>query len=157
MVGTGSGSEHETQPEFLPDKYESGTPNLVGIAGLNAGVRYLLDRGVDRIRAREQELAQRLIDGLSAIPRVRVIGTSDARKQTATVSCTVDGMQASDVAQTLDDRYDIMCRPGLHCAPTAHRTLGTFPEGTVRLAPGPFTTDSEIGLALDAMAAVVAG
>ena len=154
--GTGSGSEHETQPDFLPDKYESGTPNLVGIAGLNAGIRYLLDRGAERVRAREQELAQRLIDGLAAIPRTRVIGTSAAPKPAATVSCAVEGMVASEVAQALDQRFDVMCRPGLHCAPSAHRTLGTFPEGTIRLAPGLFTTDAEVEHALDAMSAVVA-
>ena len=82
---------------------------------------------------------------------MRVLGAGDARKQASAVSFTIDGQHASDIAQALDERFDIMCRPGLHCAPQAHRTLGTLPEGTVRLAPGPFTTDAEIDQALSAV------
>lgn len=149
--GTGSRSEHEYQPDFLPDKYEAGTPNIVGIAGLVAGVRYVLDRGVAEICGRERGLTQRLIDGLSRIDGVRVFGTHDARRQTAVVSFTVAGQSNSEVAHDLDEEFGIMCRPGLHCAPRAHRTLGTLPDGTIRFAPGLFTTEGEIDEAVQAV------
>ncbi|MFH1417119.1 MAG: aminotransferase class V-fold PLP-dependent enzyme [Planctomycetota bacterium] len=152
--GTGSASERESQPEILPDKYESGTPNSVGLAGLAAGVRYVLDRGVERIREHEQSMTCRLIVGLRRIPGVCVKGTEDADARTAAVSFTVDGRVSSEIAHALDERFDIMCRPGLQCAPRAHRTLGTFPQGTVRLSPGPFTTPAEIDQALEAVAAL---
>ncbi len=152
--GTGSRSEHEEQPEFLPDKYEAGTPNMVGLAGLGAGVRYVLERGVAQIRAHEAALTGRLIAGLRGIPGVRVVGTQDARRQTAAVSFTRAGRSCSAVAHTLDEEYGVLCRPGLHCAPQAHRTLGTFPDGTVRLSAGPRTTPAEIAQAISAVAQV---
>ena len=155
--GTGSRSEHEHQPDFLPDKYEAGTPNLIGLAGLRAGVRYVLDRGVDGIGAHERMLTQRLIDGLREIPGVRVFGTHDADRQTAVVSFTIDGQSASDIAHALDEEYEIMCRPGLHCAPRAHQTLGTLPGGTIRFAPGPFSTEAEIAQAVEAVAHIATG
>jgi cysteine desulfurase/selenocysteine lyase len=150
--GTGSRSEHAEQPEFLPDKYEAGTPNIVGLAGLAASVRYVLERGVERIRARERFLTQRLIDGLRQIPKLRVFGTRDAGRQTTAVSFTVDGQSVSEIAGRLDEEFEIMCRPGLHCAPEAHRTLGTLPHGTVRFAPGVFSNEGEIDEAIAAVA-----
>ncbi len=150
--GTGSRSEHEQQPDFLPDKYEGGTPNIVGIAGLAASVRYVLDRGVDRICEHERSLTRRLIDDLSRIAGLRLIGTRDASRQTAAVSFTIDGQSAGEIARVLDERFGIMCRPGLHCAPRAHRTLGTLPEGTVRLSPGAFSTAQEIDQTVEAVA-----
>ncbi len=150
--GTGSRSEQEYQPDFLPDKYEAGTPNLIGLAGLLAGARYVLDKGVREIGAHERILTQRLIDGLRAIPGAQVLGTQDANRQTAVVSFTIDGRSVSDLAHALDEEYEIMCRPGLHCAPRAHRTLGTLPDGAIRFAPGPFSTEAEIAQAIDAVA-----
>ncbi len=155
--GTGSRSEHEHQPDFLPDKYESGTPNIVGLAGLVAGLRYVLDRGLERIRVHEQKLTRRLIDGLYAISGVCVFGTRDPHRQTAAVSFMIDGQSASRIAHDLDERFEIMCRPGLHCAPQAHRTLGTLPNGTVRFAPGLFTTEAEIDKAVAAVAQLAEG
>ena len=155
--GTGSRSEHEVQPGFLPDKYEAGTPNIVGLAGLASGVRYVLERSVEQVRAHERALAQRLLTGLSGIVGVRVQGTHDAGRQTATLSFTVDGRPVSEVALALDEVFGVMCRPGLHCAPVAHRTLGTLPEGTVRFAPGPFTTETDIDQALEAVACFAQG
>jgi cysteine desulfurase/selenocysteine lyase len=152
--GTGSRSEQESQPEHLPDKYEAGTPNIAGLAGLAAGLQYVLDRGVDQIRHHEQELTRRLIAGLNEVAGVRVLGTGDAARQTATVSFTLDGRSPSDVALALDERFDILCRPGLHCAPRAHRTLGTLPGGAVRLAPGPFSTEADVRQAVDAVASL---
>jgi cysteine desulfurase/selenocysteine lyase len=154
--GTGSRSEHEFQPDFLPDKYEAGTPNAVGLAGLAAGVRYVLERGVDKLRADEQSLTQLLIDGLRSIRGVHVRGTHDAARQTAVVSFTMDGKSPAEIGLALDEEFEIMCRPGLHCAPRAHLTMGTSPAGTVRLSPGPFTTLADIEQAISAIAFLAA-
>ncbi len=149
--GTGSQSELEEQPDFLPDVYESGTPNGVGLAGLGASARWVLAQGVKTIRAHEKALTQRLIDGLRAIPGVTVYGGLDASRQTATVSFGVAGLEPSEVGLRLDDEYGIMCRVGLHCAPTAHKTMGTFPDGTVRFGLGAMNTADEVDAALEAV------
>jgi cysteine desulfurase family protein len=152
--GTGSRSEFETQPDFMPDKFESGTINTVGLAGLAAGTGYLISEGLDSVRAREVMLTQMFLDGLEAIDGVRVYGPGGASSRIPVVSFNIDGMSPSEVAQILDERFGIMSRPGLHCAPAAHRTIGTFPGGTVRFSFGYFNTEEEIEYALDALAQV---
>lgn len=149
--GTGSRSEHEIQPDFLPDKYEAGTPNIVGLAGLVAGVRAVLDRGVETLQQRAQEATKQLLDGLERIPGVQIVGPRDPTRQTAVVSFFIAGQTPSQTAAALDERFGVLCRPGLHCAPAAHRTLGTLPAGTIRFAPGPFVTPAEIQTALYAV------
>ena len=149
--GTGSRSEFEVQPEFFPDKYESGTMNTVGIAGLVAGVEYILAEGIDKIHAREMRHTKRFIKGLLDISEVTLYGGRDERRATATMSINIKDMAQSDVGLVLDEQYDIMVRVGLHCAPLAHKTLGTSPNGTVRLAAGYFTTDKEVEFAIDAI------
>jgi selenocysteine lyase/cysteine desulfurase len=155
--GTGSRSEHEVQPRFLPDLFESGTANTVGLAGLAAGVGWVLDQGVEAIRQHEVALAQRLIDGLREIPGVKVYGGLDARRQTATVALNIAGVEPSEVGQRLDNEYDLMSRVGLHCAPAAHRTLGTFPRGTVRFGLSAFNTPGEVDTALAAVQEIANG
>jgi cysteine desulfurase family protein len=155
--GTGSRSESEEQPEDLPDKFEGGTPNGVGIAGLGAGVRFVRDRGLETIRAHEVALTAMLLDGLRDIPDVRVYGPTDPQRRTAAVSFTATGRQVSELGLRLDEEYGVLCRVGLHCAPAAHRTIGTFPSGTVRLAPGLFTTREEVEDAVVAVRKVVRG
>jgi len=155
--GTGSASEREEQPEFMPDKFESGTPNTPGIAGLLAGMRFVKEHGVDSIRARKIELTRSLRDGLLSIPKVRVYGPVDPEQSIAVVSFTIGGMDPSDVAFRLDDEFAIMARSGLHCAPSAHRTIGTFPGGTVRFSLGYFTTSRDIGRAVDAVSRIAQG
>ncbi|OGO01316.1 MAG: cysteine desulfurase [Chloroflexi bacterium RBG_13_53_26] len=154
--GTGSRSEHEYQPDFLPDKYESGTPNTVGLAGLGAGVRFVLEQGVNEIQKREQVLTRSIIDGLKAIPGVTIYGDSDPRKRVAVVSFNISGLIPSEVAMQLEEYHQIMCRPGLHCSPIAHKTLGTFPQGTIRLSPGYFTSDDDIEGTLEAVRRIIA-
>lgn len=149
--GTGSHSEREEQPGFLPDMLESGTPNAVGLAGLEAGLRWVLERGVAAIRSHEEGMTQKLIDGLRNIPGVTVYGGADAKYQTATVSFNIDGMAPSEVGLLLDEQYGILCRVGLHCAPSAHKTIGTFPEGTVRFGLGAFSTAEEVDAAIKAV------
>ena len=155
--GTGSRSEREEQPDFLPDMCESGTPNTVGLAGLLAGVRWVTERGVDAIRQHEVEMAQRLIDDLCEVPGVTVHGGHDAARQAATISFNVDGLEPSDVGLLLDDEHGIMCRVGLHCAPAAHKTLGTFPRGTVRFGLGALNTQDEVETAIGAVRAIARG
>lgn len=149
--GTGSRSESEEQPELLPDKFESGTPNGAGIAGLGAAVRWVTSRGVEAIRRHEITLTRRLLQGLSAIPGVTVYGPSDPDRRTAIVSFTVAGKRVSEIGRRLDEEFDVLCRVGLHCAPAAHKSLRTFPEGTVRFASGPLATLEEIDAALAAV------
>lgn len=149
--GTGSRSEREEQPDFLPDACESGTPNAVGLAGLAAGIRWVQERGVEAIRAHEMALTEQLTDGLRAIPKVVVYGTSDAGRQTATVSFNVGGLEPSEVGLRLDEECAILCRVGLHCSPAAHKTLGTFPGGTVRFGLAALNTAQEVHTAVEAV------
>jgi cysteine desulfurase family protein len=152
--GTGSRSEHEFQPEAYPDKYESGTANGSGIAGLAAGVRWILKRGVNEIRAHEIELVRGLMEGLGSIPGLTVYGVDNPSNRTAIVPFTMQGKLVSEIGLRLDEEYGIMSRVGLHCAPAAHRTIGTFPEGAVRFAAGVSTTVDEIHAAIDAVARI---
>jgi len=149
--GTGSRSEYEEQPAFLPDKFESGTLNVAGLAGLNAGIGWLLERGVASVQAELREKTQALIDGLKRIPGVQVYGTQDARQQTACVAFNIDGLSSSEAGFRLDEEFDIQVRIGLHCAPAAHRTFSTFPAGSVRFAPGLFTSAADIARAIAAV------
>jgi cysteine desulfurase/selenocysteine lyase len=149
--GTGSRSEYEEQPDFLPDMCESGTLNAVGLAGLAAGVHWVRERGVEQVRAHERELARRLLHGLRAIRGVMVYGTGDAERQTATISFNLIGREPSEVGMRLDEEHEIMCRVGLHCAPAAHKTIGSFPTGTVRFGLGAFSTAAEVDTALAAV------
>ncbi len=149
--GTGSRSEYEVQPDDLPDRYESGTPNGVGIAGLGAGLAWVRERGLEAIRAHELALSARLRRGLAEIPGLTVYGPQNPELATAVISFTQAGKRVSEIGYRLDDEYEIFCRVGLHCAPAAHRSLGTFPEGTVRLAPGPTTTLGDIETVLGAV------
>jgi cysteine desulfurase family protein len=151
MGGTGSRSEFEQQPDFLPDRYESGTPNAIGLAGLGAGVRYILSRGIDRIRGREEQLTAIFIDGLRSIKGVTIYGDTDVSRRVPVVSFNIKGLTPSEVSLALDEQFEIMSRPGLHCAPSAHRTIGTFPVGTVRFSFSCFNTEEEIYTALDAI------
>jgi cysteine desulfurase/selenocysteine lyase len=149
--GTGSRSEFEEQPEFMPDCYESGTPNTVGMAGLDAGVGYIATRGVESIRAHEERLTGLFLAGIEKIEGVRVYGLKDSQRQMPVVSLGVRGMDPGSASLELDERFGIMTRPGLHCAPAAHKTIGTYPNGTIRFSFGCFNTEDQVGRALEAV------
>jgi len=155
--GTGSRSEREEQPAFLPDRCESGTPNTVGLAGLRAGVEFVLQQGVEAIRAHEVDLTRRLLAGLMEIHGAMVYGSHDAELQTATVSFGVEGLEPSEVGLKLDEGYGVLSRVGLHCAPAAHRTVGTFPVGTVRFGLSYFNTAEEVDAAVSAVREIAVG
>jgi cysteine desulfurase / selenocysteine lyase len=152
--GTGSRSEFEEQPEFLPDCFESGTPNGIGIAGLLAGVQFVLHEGIEMVRRREMGLIERLMEGLKRVPGLRIYGPEDIRSRIATVSFNVSGLSPSDIAFRLEREFGILCRPGLHCAPAAHRTIGTFPQGTVRFSLGAFNSEEDILSAINAVSVI---
>jgi selenocysteine lyase/cysteine desulfurase len=153
--GTGSRSEFEEQPDELPDKFESGTANVVGIAGLGAGLRWVMDRGVETLRSQQKAQTRALLEGLSVLPGVTVYGTLAPERSVSIVSFTARGKSVSEIGLRLDDEFGVLTRVGLHCAPAAHRTIGTFPEGTVRLAPGVFNSLDEIREAVGAIAGVL--
>jgi cysteine desulfurase family protein len=149
--GTGSRSEFEEQPDFLPDRFESGTPNGVGIAGLLAGIRFVLERGVEQIHQYENDLIEKLINGLKEIPQVKLYGHENRVDRIATLSFNLAQLSPSDVAFHLENEFGILCRPGLHCAPLAHKTIGTFPEGTVRFSLSYLNSEGEVDQALQAV------
>jgi cysteine desulfurase family protein len=148
--GTGSYSEDEQQPVILPDRYESGTLNSVGISGLGAGLKYIREEGLEKIRAHEQVLTDSLIGGLSKIPGIVLYISKDRLKQVSVVSFNIKGFTPGDVGTILDQTFDIKVRTGLHCAPMMHKTIGTFPLGTIRLSPGYFNTLEEIEMTIKA-------
>lgn len=149
--GTGSRSEQEEHPDFLPDLCESGTPNAVGLAGLLAGLEFVMKVGVEKVRLHEKRLTRMLLQGLLEIRGVSVYGPKTAEKQLAIVSFNLRGVAPSEVGLRLDEDAGILCRVGLHCAPSAHRTLGTFPEGTVRFGLSYLNREKEVQEALQAV------
>ena len=151
--GTGSNSDSEFQPEFLPDKYESGTLNAAGISGLFAGIRHILSLqdGVRGIQSHKRMLAECFLAGAMDSVRGFITCVPADRIETGVVSFNIGGMESSEVAYHLADRYRIMCRPGLHCAPLAHRTMGTFPRGTVRFSFGIYNTKEEVDFSVRAL------
>ena len=149
--GTGSYSEQEEQPLALPYRYESGTINSVGISGLGAGLNYIFSEGLEKICAHERYLIDRLTEGLANIPGLILYRSDDEFKQVPIISLNIAGYEPGEVGAILDQAFDVKVRTGLHCAPAAHKTLGTFPLGTIRLSPGYFNTVEEINCTVDAV------
>ena len=149
--GTGSFSHLETLPTHMPDAFESGTLNLPGIIGLNEGLAYIESQGMENIHNHELALTQAFLEGLQSIDVVNIIGKQDIQDRTAVVSITIDSMDPASIAHELESTYHIMTRVGLHCAPRAHQTLGTYPEGTVRFSFGYANTHEDVESALSAL------
>jgi cysteine desulfurase/selenocysteine lyase len=149
--GTGSHSSSTEQPAAIPEGFEAGTHNMPGIAGLTAGIGFVLEQGVSAIGGKERSLAEAARSGLLPLPGVNVCGPQDPLLRAGVLSFTVAELDPAALAFALDQRFDIAVRAGLHCAALAHRALGTFPEGTVRVSPGPFTTSAEIAFFCDAV------
>lgn len=149
--GTGLYSEQEEQPDVLPYRYESGTLNSVGISGLGAGLRYIFTEGLESIRAHERSLIDRLIEGLSSMPGLILYGGKEGWQQAPVISFTIEGYEPGEVGAILDQAFNIKVRTGLHCAAAAHKAIGTYPRGTIRLSPGYFNTIEEIERTLQAL------
>jgi cysteine desulfurase / selenocysteine lyase len=153
--GTGSRSESDAQPDFYPDRHEAGSPNASGLAGLGAGARWVLARGVAWIRAHQRPLMRRLLEGIDALPGLRVQGPPGVEGRTGVISVTAPGRDLGALARRLDQEHGVLTRVGLHCAPLAHRSLGTFPAGTMRLAVGHDTHADDVDAALAALGQVL--
>lgn len=149
--GTGSFSESLLQPDIMPDKFESGTLNLPGIAGLLAGIDFIQKTGIETIRNHEIELGQNFLEKLRNIDKIRIYGPQNMDKQTAVFSINIGRLGSSEVSYLLDDSFDIATRSGLHCAPLAHETIGTMQQGTVRLSFGYFNTKEQVEAAIYAL------
>ena len=153
--GTGSFSHLETLPTHMPDAFESGTLNLPGIIGLNEGLAYIESQGMENIHNHELALTQSFLEGLQSIDGINIVGKQNIQDRTAVVSITIDGMDPANIAYELESTYHIMTRVGLHCAPRAHQTLGTYPEGTVRFSFGYANTHKDVESALSALNTIV--
>lgn len=153
--GTGSISHTEVMPDFMPDRFEAGTMNLPGIVGLHAGVGWIRETGMEQIRSHELALTRQFLEGLKSMDpyekRLRVVGKKDTEGRTGVVSVQTVRRELAQTAYELDVQYGIMTRVGLHCAPSAHQTLGTFPTGTIRFSFGWWNTREEAALALQAL------
>ncbi len=142
--GTGAYSHSDKQPELLPERLEAGTFNLPGLTGLHAALKFLQQTGIESIRARETELIEKILNGLGNIESVKLYGADDVMLRTGAISFNVENYDPAEISFILDQQEQISVRAGLHCAPDAHRTIGTYPSGTIRVSPGYFTTESEI-------------
>ena len=149
--GTGSRSDSEEVPDFMPDRFESGTMNLPGIAGLHRALTYLEEYGIENIARQELAICQRFIDGALTLPDTRVVGKLDTQDRAAIVSLDFQKMDNAEVSFLLDNQYGVMTRCGLHCAPRAHKSLGTFPQGTVRFSFSHHNTPEEVDTCIEGL------
>jgi len=155
--GTGSRSEEDIQPDFMPDRLESGTPNTVGAAGLGAGLRFIEETGLPRIIEHKKTLTKHFLNGLREIKGVTVYGSPAPDNRLSIVALNIRGQECSEVARLLDERYGILVRAGLHCSPWAHKTIGTYPNGAVRFSFSYFSTAAEIDESLAALSEISDG
>ena len=155
--GTGTISEKPVQPPTMPDKYEVGSHNAIGIAGLSEGVAWLLARGVDDLRKHDLELCRAFLEGTEDVEHLRVYGPRELGDRIGVFSVGVDGYEPYELAGELERGFGILTRPGIHCAPLAHRAIGSFPKGTCRLSFGAFTTVDDVRHACRALGELAAG
>ena len=155
--GTGSASDSELQPSFLPDRFESGTLNVPGIYGLEAALAFLEETGVERIARHDRMLTERFLTGLGAIPGAALVGPNAVEGRVGVISVDFLRRDNAEAAEALERDFGVLTRCGLHCAPAAHRTLGTFPRGTVRFSLGWYNTEDDVDHALTAIEAVSRG
>jgi selenocysteine lyase/cysteine desulfurase len=153
--GTGGDSASETQPRQFPYYLEGGTPNVLGVAGLAAGIQYVEERGLDAIHRHETGLVERLWRRLEEIDGITVYGHRDHSRHVGTLSFRSEALSAAELGGILDQAFDIAVRPGLHCAPYVHKALDTFPDGLVRVSPGAFNTAEDVDRLADAVAEIV--
>jgi selenocysteine lyase/cysteine desulfurase len=152
--GTGSMSDSLDMPGFLPDKFEPGTQNTIGILSLAVSVEEILRTGVEKIRECERALSARFIAGLRGMEKITVYGTDAAEQSVALVSIVVQGRDAGEVSRCLFEKHGIVTRSGLHCSPLAHKTAGTYPGGTVRFSFGSGTTENDVDAVVAALASI---
>ncbi len=149
--GTGGDSSSPTMPKLFPYLLEGGTPNTVGIAGLGAAVEYVIAHGPEKTLAKERGMVQKVIDAVSGNDKFRVYGPKTAENRVGTLSLTLEGYSPQEAGGILDESFNIAVRPGLHCSPYAHKAIGSYPDGTVRISPGHFNTDEELDALIAAL------
>ncbi len=153
--GTGSVSEQDRQPEFMPDKYESGSHNAIGIIGLSEGVKWVMEKGIETLAAEDLDLVRVFIDGVSNVEGLRYYGPQGVRHRSGVFSVRIEGYTPHELAAVLESNYGILTRPGIHCAPLAHQTIGTTQYGgTTRFSFGPFLSKQDVKFATDALAEI---
>ena len=155
--GTGSASESDHQPDFLPDKYEPGSHNAIGIIGLSEGVQWVLSKGLENLAARDAELCGTFLDGISDVPGLSYYGPRGVKNRVGVFSVKVETLDPHELAIILESNYGILTRSGIHCAPLIHQAIGTAASGgTTRLSFGPFLTGQDVNFAADALADIAA-
>ena len=153
--GTGSISEDDRPPEFMPDRYEAGSHNTIGLAGLSAGLDWVLERGVDKIAVHERELIGTFLDGIDGVDKLKLFGPAGVKNRVGVFSMRIDGYEPPELAAILESSFGILTRAGLHCAPRIHETLGTLSTGgTTRLSFSPFLSSQDVQYAADALAEI---
>lgn len=152
--GTGGDSSSETQPREYPYFLEGGTPNVLGVAGLSAGIKFVQEQGLAKIHSHEVGLLERLLRRLDEMGGYEIFGHRDMSKRVGTMSIRSESLPAAEIGGILDQAFEIAIRPGLHCAPYIHRAIGTFPDGAVRVSPGPFNTNADIDTLANALAEI---
>lgn len=149
--GTGSMSESLIQPDFMPDMLETGTLNAAGIVGLRAGVEYISQKGIKNLREKQQKLIGKLIEEFSKLENVKIFGSKDPQKRASAISINIGDRDSQEITYLLSDRYDIATRGGKHCAPLAHKRMGTLEQGMVRISVSSFTTEEEVNSVIAAV------
>ncbi len=152
--GTGSKSQDLIQPDILPDRYESGTPNTPGIVGLKEGIRFILEKGRDNLLHHEESLVKYFLEEMKKLDFIHVYGPKDCKKQSPVIALNFRDMDSSEIAYILDSMFDMAVRPGLHCAPLAHKTIGTLEQGAVRFSFGYSTTLEDVKKAVEAIKSI---
>jgi len=155
--GTGGDSSTETQPKDFPYFMEGGTPNVLGVAGLIAGIQYVVETGLHQIHTHENALVERFCKQLDEIGGFEVFGHRDSSKRVATLAFRSEVVSAAELGGILDQAFDIAIRPGLHCSPYIHKAVGSFPDGLVRVSPGPFSTEGDIDQLANALREITSG
>jgi cysteine desulfurase / selenocysteine lyase len=149
--GTGSQSELDSQPESMPERLEAGTMNSFGLAGLLEGINFILETGINNIIDYEHQIREYLYNKIVDLPGVNIYGPSANEESSSIISISINNADCGEIGFILENNYQILCRTGLHCAPLAHKAIGTFPEGTIRLSPGLFTTREDIDYLVNAL------
>jgi selenocysteine lyase/cysteine desulfurase len=151
--GTGSVSELDTQPEFLPDKYEPGSHNAIGIIGLSEGVKWIAEQTVQKLHIHDKQLIGTFLEGISDVPGITYYGPRGVKNRTGVFSVRVDGYEPQELSAALESSFGILTRSGIHCAPLAHEAIGTAAlGGTTRFSFGPFLSAQDVSYAADALA-----
>jgi len=153
--GTGTLSQNDVQPDFLPDKYEPGSHNAIGILGLSEGVGWIAEQTVEKLAAHDRTLVGTFFDGIADVEGIKLFGLQSVRNRVGVLSVAIDGFSPQELAAVLESSYGVLTRAGIHCAPLAHKFLGTLEAGgTTRFSFGPFITPQDVQYAADSLAQI---